>query len=225
MAIGSGTAAGGTAIESSAVRPLPSPKAPSADIAPKKTGLSMPVIAGVFIGLAVLIFGGLFVVNRLLSGGSTPPTEEPVALVIAPTESPIAIVVAAESTATPEETSTPSVTPTITNTPTATVPPGVPFARVNSIIIDDQDRYVVEYETFEFTEVLPGMHLHFFFNSVPPENAGSPGSGPWFLYGGPRPFTGYRVSDRPAAATQICVLVANSNHSVQPNSGNCFDLP
>lgn len=92
-------------------------------------------------------------------------------------------------------------------------------------MIDDQERYVVEYETFEFTELLPGMHIHFFFDSVAPENAGSPGSGPWYLYGGPRPFTGYRVSERPAAAMQMCALVANSNHSVQPNSGNCVDLP
>jgi len=226
MATGSGTAGGGTAIESSAVRPMPSPKASGAETQPKKSGLSMPVIAAIFVGLACLIFGGLFLVNRLLGGGggSPPGTEEPVALVITTTEAPAATV-AAESTATPEETSTPSVTPTITNTPTATVPAGIPFARINSITINDQNRYVIEYETFEFTEVLPGMHLHFFFNTVSPENAGSPGSGPWILYGGPRPFTGYRVSDRPSAATQMCILVANSNHTVQPNSGNCMDLP
>jgi hypothetical protein len=69
------------------------------------------------------------------------------------------------------------------------------------------------------------MHVHFFFNTVAPENAGVPGSGPWILYGGPRPFTKYRVSDRPAQATQMCILVANPNHSVQPDSGNCMDLP
>jgi len=219
------SAGSGTVIESSTVRPMPSPKAPGAASAPKKSGLSMPVIAGIFVGLACLIFGGLFLINRLLSGGGGSATEEPVALVVAATEAPTETVAAVESTATPEETSTPSVTPTITNTPTATVPPGIPFARINSITINDQDRFVVEYETFEFTEVLPGMHLHFFFNTVSQENAGSPGSGPWILYGGPRPFTGYRVSDRPSAATQMCILVANSNHSVQPDSGNCVDLP
>jgi hypothetical protein len=85
--------------------------------------------------------------------------------------------------------------------------------------------FVVEYETFEYQEVLPGMHVHFFFNTVTQENAGSPGYGPWILYGGPRPFTQYKLSDRPANATQMCALVANSNHSIQPNSGNCFDLP
>ena len=30
----------------------------------------------------------------------------------------------------------------------------------------------------------------------------------WILYDGPVPFTGYRVSDRPAGANQMCVLVA-----------------
>ena len=128
-------------------------------------------------------------------------------------------------TATPESTATPAETTTPSLTPTATVPPGITFARIDSITIDDQNRYVVNYETFEFTEKLPGMHVHFFFNTVSPENAGVPGSGPWILYGGPRPFTGYRVSDKPAAATQMCILVANPNHSVQANSGNCVDLP
>ena len=56
-------------------------------------------------------------------------------------------------------------------------------------------------------------------------NAGMPGSGPWILYGGPRPFTQYTANDRPAAATQMCALVANADHSIQPGSGNCYPLP
>jgi hypothetical protein len=115
--------------------------------------------------------------------------------------------------------------PTETLTPTATNPAG-PFVRINSITVDSSNNYVVEYETFGFTEQLPGMHIHFFFNNVPPEQAGVPGSGPWYLYGGPRPFTKYRVSDRPGSATQMCALVANSNHSLlSTTSGNCMDLP
>ncbi|HEY3310038.1 MAG TPA: hypothetical protein VGK00_00225 [Anaerolineales bacterium] len=104
-------------------------------------------------------------------------------------------------------------------------PPSLPYVRIISINIDDQQHYVVEYETFGYTEQLPGQHVHFFFNTVPPEQAGVPGSGPWYLYGGPRPFTRYSVSQRPADATQMCALVANSNHSVQQNTGNCVDLP
>ncbi len=109
-------------------------------------------------------------------------------------------------------------------TATPTVPPGIPYARINSITLQD-GRYIVEYETFEYTETLPGMHVHFFFDTVPPEQAGVPGAGPWFVYGGPRPFTGYTQADRPAAAEEMCILVANTDHSAQANSGNCYPLP
>ncbi len=108
--------------------------------------------------------------------------------------------------------------------PSPTSPAG-PYTRINSITINQNGAYVVEYETFGFTEQLPGVHIHFFFNTVTPENAGVPGSGPWILYGGPRPFTQYTVNDRPGAATQMCALVANADHSVQLNTGNCFNLP
>jgi hypothetical protein len=96
---------------------------------------------------------------------------------------------------------------------------------IKGITINASNQYVVEYETFGYTEKLPGQHVHFFFNTVPPDQAGMPGSGPWILYGGPRPFTKYKVSDRPANATQMCALVANPNHSVVAESGNCVDLP
>ena len=126
------------------------------------------------------------------------------------TQPPIQVQLAAPS-------STPSLTPTI--------PVGVAYARINGISLDAQGKYVVDYETFEFTEMLPGQHVHFFFNSVKPEQAGLPASGPWILYGGPRPFSDYGASDRPPTATQMCVLVANADHSVRQNSGNCYTLP
>ncbi|NOH02179.1 MAG: hypothetical protein HND47_09595 [Chloroflexi bacterium] len=72
------------------------------------------------------------------------------------------------------------------------------------------------------------LHVHMFFNTVPPDQAGSPGAGPWKLtyraYG-PSPFTQYSVGNRPSGATQMCALIANPNHSIQLNSGNCVDLP
>jgi len=182
----------------------------------------LPVIIGGFVVLACLGIGGIFLGSQIFGGIFPNATQVPLVVVLdTPTE-------AATPTVAPsldEGTATLEVTPTLAITPTATVPAGIPFARINSITINDQNRYMVEYETFTFTEVLPGTHVHFFFNTVSPENAGSPGSGPWILYGGPRPFTKYGISDRPAAATQMCVLVANPNHSVQPNSGNCMDLP
>jgi hypothetical protein len=47
----------------------------------------------------------------------------------------------------------------------------------------------------------------------------------WYVYGGPIPFKGWKVSDRPAKATQLCILVANSDHTVVQGTGNCVDLP
>jgi hypothetical protein len=130
----------------------------------------------------------------------------------------------------PAATALPTVAPQPTATLIPTVPPQptlppTPYVLINSISIDQNNHYVVEYETFGYTEQLPGMHVHFFFNTVPPEQAGVPGSGPWILYGGPRPFTQYTVGDRPAQATQMCALVANADHSIQLNTGNCVDLP
>jgi hypothetical protein len=89
------------------------------------------------------------------------------------------------------------------------------------------DRYVVDYEVYNFPEA-PSLHVHMFFSTVPPEQAGSPGSGPWKLtYGayGDSPFTQYGPANRPASATQLCALVANPNHTVNLNSGTCIDLP
>jgi hypothetical protein len=99
-----------------------------------------------------------------------------------------------------------------------------PAARINGIGVEG-DRYVVEFETFGFEPQLPGQHVHFFFDTVSPEEAGVPGQGPWILYGEGSPFTEYSLADRPEGAAQMCVLVANPDHSVQANSGNCFDLP
>jgi serine/threonine protein kinase len=206
----------GTMIESPQQSSVYSSQAYSSPVAPSapksKTGMTLLIIAVVIIGLVCIGGGGIFAASQLIGGpGPTQP-----ALIIG-TDTPAIVPTAGIATL--------SVTETPASTPTATVPPGIPFVRINSITIDSNNRYVVEYETFEYTEVLPGTHIHFFFNTVSPQNAGSPGSGPWILYGGPRPFTGYRVSDKPSAATQMCVLVANPNHSVQANSGNCVDLP
>ena len=92
-------------------------------------------------------------------------------------------------------------------------------------VTESYGNYVINFQTFGYTPTLPGMHVHFFFNTVTPENAGVPGSGPWKLYGGPSPFTEWTVADRPASATQMCALVANPDHSIQLGSGNCVNLP
>jgi hypothetical protein len=170
---------------------------------------------------AVICLAAVFVVGNFALNGLR-QANEPTATVPVPTPTspPTQEEVVAPLAS---ETVAPTETPTQTPTPTETLPPL--YARINGITLDGSGRYVVDYETFGYTEVLPGMHVHFFFNTVPPEQAGSPGRGPWVLYGGPRPFTGYRESDRPAQATQMCALVANANHSVVAGSGNCFQLP
>jgi serine/threonine-protein kinase len=147
------------------------------------------------------------------------PTAPPAATVAPPTatEKPTATIPA------PTETSAP------TPIPTNTQPPG-PYARITQITAQGND-YVVAYETIGFSETREQWHTHFFFNTVPPEQAGVPGSGPWILYYGPSPFTGYKVNDRPGDATQMCVRVANSDHSLyytasgSLDTGNCVYLP
>ncbi|HUG34689.1 MAG TPA: serine/threonine-protein kinase [Anaerolineales bacterium] len=210
----------GTVVESPAQSSLYSTPAapPQTSSAPaRKTGLALPIIAVVVIGLICVVGGGALIANQLFGGGST-PTEPPLAATDTLPATEIPLVVATEATATLSVTDTPAVTAT------PSVPPGIPFVRINSITIDGNN-YAINFETFEYTPQLPGMHVHFFWNTVSPQNAGSPGSGPWDLYGGPSPYTGLSLSERPSAATQICALVANGNHSIQPNSGTCVDLP
>lgn len=142
------------------------------------------------------------------------------------------------TTAPPTATSAPptatTAPPTATNVPptAVSIPPtatSAPPAAPQSVLITgislSGGYYQVEYTTYGYTEQLPGMHIHFFFNNVLPEQAGIPGSGPWYLWGGPRPFNGYSTSERPANATQMCALVANADHSVIQGTGNCLPLP
>ena len=242
---------GGTSAEGGSATPELSPALVASKLPAKKGAIG---IAGAIL-LILLILGGIFAATRKPVVGSdkaagltaqpsatllaailpistdTPapsPTHTPTSLPTptptnAPTEAPT-------STSTPIPpptiTPTPTLSPTPTSSPTPTIPPGVPFIRINVIALDIEGKYVVNYETFEYTEKLPGVHIHFFFNTVSPEQAGKPtGAGLWMIYGGPRPFSGFKQSDRPKNATQLCALAAKPDHSVQPNSGNCFNLP
>ena len=104
-------------------------------------------------------------------------------------------------------------------------PPTTKQVQITGITVDGSNNYVVSFQTFNYTPQLPGDHIHFFFDTVPPDQAGVPGSGPWEIYGQPSPFTGYAVSDRPVGANNMCALVANPDHSIILNSGNCISLP
>jgi len=179
----------------------------------------LALYGGAGIVIIFLCVAGWFVFRNVFSGNATPSaTETPTLPEVAAT---VPVVIA--NTEAPALTSTDEPTATIAPTATNTLPPL--YVRINNITINGNNFYVVEYETFGYTEVLPGQHIHFFFNTVPVEQAGMPGTGNWKIYGGPRPFAGYSVSSRSAGATQLCALVANPNHSIIPESGNCFDLP
>ena len=196
--------------------------------------------AAIFLLLLIgIIFGGSYLSDLFSreNGQGLPAavvvlTDEPTQTTLVDTQTPTSIPTDTSTPIPPTATFTPtsSDTPTITATPTATatptVPPGVLFARINNITVNEQNRYVVDYETFEFIERIPcNYNVHFYFDTVSQENAGEPGSGPWIAYGGPRPFIGYAVSDRPAGANRMCVIVANSNHTIHLNSGYCVEIP
>jgi hypothetical protein len=118
-----------------------------------------------------------------------------------------------------------SASPTPAPTPTPTARPGGRQARITGITVSG-GAYLVDYEIFNFSPDLRDRHIHFFFDTIPPEQAGTPADPRnWILYAGPVPFDLYKVSDRPNGASQMCVLVARPDHSVVQNTGNCFDLP
>ena len=189
-----------------------------AESSSQRAGFSPALLfgGGGIVLLLLLLAGWYFLNNGLAARGEPSPTPT-MTETSPPTETEAAVLIA--NTEAPTVTATPTLEPTTTNT----LPPL--YVRINDITINQSNSYVVEYETFGYTEVLPGQHVHFFFDTVPVEEAGSPGPGNWYLYGGPRPFDKYRVSDRPQGATQMCALVANPNHTIIPETGNCFDLP
>ena len=190
---------------------------------PKKA--TSPLMMYGIIGVVVLLIlggAGWFFSNRSSQPESETPTAtqtEQVAEVIQQTEEVIPTDTSVPPTDVP--TDIPTDTP-IPPTPT----PSTPYVLINSIQLEN-NQYVVDYEVHNFEEGT-SMHVHMFFDTVYPDQAGSPGTGPWKLtygpYGDP-PFTGYGPANRPAGAMQMCALVANPNHSVIPASGNCIDLP
>lgn len=211
---------------------------PPAAAAPAKKSGGLPllwIIGGgiglfVVVGLIALIGGGAFFAAQI-SGGNQPTATEPVA-VSTPDTTEVAVVIeqtqaaaAAETEAAqPTATDEPTATPTVTATPTATPTPDIDFVDITRIDLIN-NTYSVTFTTYNYTPALPSKHIHFFYNTVPPDQAGVPGVGPWQIYGGSSPFTLFNTSNRPNGATQICALVANPEHTVQPNSGNCWNIP
>ena len=103
-------------------------------------------------------------------------------------------------------------------------------------ITAEGDGFVAAYSTAGFEPLIAGddsdHHLHFFFDTVPVDEAGVPGSGPWTIWDlDPDGNKVYRSTDVeppgvPADATQLCVVVANHDHSLDDDpQPSCVDLP
>ena len=190
----------------------------------------MPWIIGPSLALTLCIGVVLVLGNAILSGGLFQQAATPTANTAATASVAAAFtqtVIPATQTNIPlaSETSAPVATSTETLVPLTSTPTG-PYVVITGIRLES-NVYVVDYEVHNFPES-PPLHVHMFFNTVPPEQAGFPASGPWKLtwgaYGDP-PFTQYGPANRPANATQMCALVANPNHSIIIGTGNCVDLP
>jgi actin-like ATPase involved in cell morphogenesis len=133
-----------------------------------------------------------------------------------------------EATSTTADPATTEAPPATTGT---TLPPG-PFVQLDAVdLVDGQ--YQVTYRVVGFeasTEDPDALHLHFFFDTIEPENAGTNGEPPgdWDLTGNPDTFvTKYGPEDK-GSATQMCSAVATFEHEVHlrgTTTGNCVDLP
>jgi hypothetical protein len=198
------------------------PPAPPAEPSPAGDGgdgrrLAIPIVAAV--GALALVAALAVGASALLSntpGASPSPSASLV--VVSPSPS-----VAPSLTPIPTPVPTPSPTPTPVPTPTPT--PAGRQARITGITIQG-GAYAVEFQVFGFQPDVLARHVHFFWDTVPPTQAGRPAnSRNWILYDTPSPFTGYKVAAKPAAARQMCILVANQDHSVNQDTGNCMDLP
>ncbi|HSB03416.1 MAG TPA: protein kinase, partial [Anaerolineales bacterium] len=165
-------------VQSSAVRPIPAPQPPGTSAQPKRSMLSVPVLAGIAALLVCVIFGGLLLVNRLLAGRASSATQPPAAAVL---DNTATLAATSEQAVLPLATATLAVTetPTETATPNATPTPDKPYVVITGIRITG-NLYAVDYEVHNFPEE-PKLHVHIFFDTVPADQAGSPGKGPWKL--------------------------------------------
>ena len=177
------------------------------------------ILAGIAL-VAVIAIGGSGLLGG--TGGAASPSPSAaasVAVVATPSPSP-------SPTPSPSPAPTPSPTPTPTPEPTPSPTPSGRQVRIQGITIEG-NAYAVAFEAFHFTPDIPGTrHIHFFWDTIPPTKAGRPAPATnWILYDGSSPFLEYKVKDRPKGAKQMCVLVANHDHTVVQKTGNCWPLP
>ncbi len=144
----------------------------------------------------------------------------------------------------PEETSgsTTTSTSTTVGTTSTTAEPTCASSSGRCVLIDsvttDDEGLVIDYTTLGFEPLVSGEtgdhHLHFYFDTIPPEEAGRPaGTGSWLLWdvddeGAKRahgdPFLAFDAI--PDAADQVCAVVATFDHFLDEDPRHvCADLP
>ena len=101
-----------------------------------------------------------------------------------------------------------------------------PMAAIEGIGIDEKGRYTAVFIVANFEPAYPGgTHMHFFWSTFSPTDVGIGGDANRLSHGELAPFAGFRTDERPPTATDLCVVVANPDHSIIPESGNCYPLP
>jgi molecular chaperone DnaK len=188
-------------------RPEPQPAPAGAGAGGSKRGLAIAAIAAVVV---LALVGGALALGGGGGGDGENATET--------------------TTSTTAATSSTAPSTTASTVPAVAVGASGRGVRIDAITIKDGS-YQVVYRTAGYVPKISNEagshHIHFFFDNVTQENAGTngPSPGAWILYDVPSPFTLYKVSDKPAAARQMCALVADRNHGVELNTGNCVSLP
>lgn len=110
-------------------------------------------------------------------------------------------------------------------------------AGIRSIeVVDGVYRVTYRFDGFtpKISNSSKNRHVHFFYDTVPAEQAGHPGRGPWFIWdlakgNGEPVFDEMRLDrqgeDGGAGATGICVAVADRTHAIELDTVSCAAIP
>jgi hypothetical protein len=87
----------------------------------------------------------------------------------------------------------------------------------NIRLSSDNLNYIVDFTTTNFIPTPGSNHVHFYYDTEVNTVLNK-------MYSSPAPYN-LAISTKPAGATQLCIIVANSAHQIIPNSGVCKPLP
>ena len=201
------------------------------------------LIAG--IAVAVLLVVGLVVV---FSGGDDNPSANPTTTPAQTATTPSDIVSTAVSTAATTASTPPDASAVVVPTVASSASPETtPPTTVSQETCDSATGWCVgitsaewgvdgvlraAYTATGFVPTNSGVegdyHVHFFWSSIPPDTAGAPGSGPWFVWDladgkGEYVFDGISLDNRDASGylwqDNLCIAVATHQHSLAGDLG------